>query len=101
MNYPRRTFLVASGTATIALLATRGFGRAPGAACYDPNAVSSGEAELRRSLEYTEHAADPAKRCEHCAFATFAKEGCGTCQMFSGGPISRGAVCSSFSAKGG
>ena len=100
MEYPRRTFLMGTGMASLALLGSRALASGPASACYDADAVPSGQAELRRSLEYTDHSPDPAKLCERCAFSTFAKGPCGTCQMFSGGPVSPSGVCNSFAAKG-
>lgn len=95
----RRRFLMGTGVASLALLGTRALGAGGAKACYDPEADPSGQAALRRAVEYTEHSPDPNRRCNRCAFATFANAACGTCQMFSGGPVNPNGVCTSFATK--
>lgn len=68
--------------------------------CYDPATLSSAQKSLRKSLGFKEVSADPAKRCGLCAFFTATKQGCGTCVLFSSGPVATVSVCSSFGRKG-
>lgn len=99
MILQRRNYLLGTGAVAMALIASRAFGQGAAATCYDPASLPPGQAELRESLEYIDVSTDPARRCDHCAFASFENASCGSCQIFSGGPISPGGVCSSFSAQ--
>lgn len=67
--------------------------------CADPDAMSSAEASLRRTLKYTETSPDASKVCAGCEFfsASTAGSGCGNCGMFDGKPVSPGGHCDSWS----
>lgn len=69
--------------------------------CADPNVLSDADLGTRGSLNYTETSPDPAKVCGGCAFfhAPAAGGDCGTCDMFSGGPVNSRGHCSSWNAK--
>jgi hypothetical protein len=67
--------------------------------CADPNRMTSAEESVRRTLRYTEVSPDPAKVCAGCDFFHAAPEGngCGSCEMFSGGPVNPDGYCDSWS----
>lgn len=67
--------------------------------CADPNSMSAGEQKLRDSLQYTETSPNPQQACAGCAFFHAGEGQCGTCDMFSGGPVNSGGHCTSWSAK--
>lgn len=98
MNSSRRGFLALAGSVPVAALAFGGI--AQGATCYDPNTLSLTQKNRRRSLGYVEPSTDPSKKCGACAFFTATTAGCGTCALLSAGPVSAGAVCRSFAARG-
>jgi hypothetical protein len=100
MRNSRRDFLALAGMAPIALLAAKGAQAAE--VCYDPAALPLSQKNRRRGLGYLEASPEPAKRrCGICVFftPTAGKEGCGNCQMLSGGPVNAGGVCNSFAPK--
>lgn len=99
MDKSRRGFLALAGLAPLALAAAPRARAAGSAACYDPNALSLSQKSRRRSLEYVEASADPARTCGLCAFFVAGQGSCGTCQLLTGGPVQAGAVCSSFAPK--
>lgn len=71
------------------------------AACAGPDQLSLSDMSLRESNRYVEAAADPTKACEHCSFFTAAVDGtgCGSCEIFTGGPANAKGTCDSWSAK--
>lgn len=72
------------------------------ALCADPHAMSESENGTRSALNYVEKSSDPQKVCAGCAFfhaGTAAAGGCGTCDMFSGGPVNSEGHCNSWNAK--
>ena len=81
----------AAGTAT-----------AGGAMCADLNSLSDAEQSTRKSLDYREAGPDPQQVCAGCSFFHPGPSagGCGTCDMFSGGPVNSHGHCNSWSAKG-
>jgi len=93
MSFERRTFLALAGSVPLLLM-----GNTPPQtnACYDPSALPLSQRSRRRSLGYLDVSSDPAKRCAGCSFFKNSAQGCGTCQMLSGGPVNAGAVCNSF-----
>lgn len=72
------------------------------AVCADLSAMSDAEQSTRKSLNYVESAPNPAQVCAKCSFfhPGAAAGGCGTCDMFSGGPVNSHGHCNSWSAKG-
>jgi hypothetical protein len=73
-----------------------------GAVCADLNAMSDAEQGTRKSLNYVEASPTPSQVCAGCSFfhAGSTTGGCGTCDMFSGGPVNSHGHCNSWSAKG-
>lgn len=93
----RAVQLPAIGAAVMALNAC---GKKSSLLCADPEVLSESEMGLRRSLGYVEKSEDPNKTCSTCAFFTPASEsGCGSCEMFKGGPVNPDGHCISWSAK--
>jgi High potential iron-sulfur protein len=72
---------------------------ASGALCADPNVLSDAQQSTRTSLNYTEASPNPQQVCEGCSFFHAATPQCGTCDMFSGGPVNRKGHCVSWNAK--
>ena len=68
-------------------------------ACYDLAALPLAQKNLRRSVGFVDPAPDQAKRCGTCAFYVATRNGCGTCQILSGGPTAQSAYCTSFAPK--
>ena len=99
MNENRRRFIALAGLAPVALLGARQSFAQAKAACYDPNALPLAQKNMRRSLGFVDPAPDPAKRCGGCAFFVASQNGCGTCQILSGGPTAQTAYCNSFAPK--
>lgn len=68
--------------------------------CADPSMMSSADASLRRTLNYTEISPDPAKVCAGCLYFRGVNEtdGCGSCDMFPGRPVNPGGYCDSWNA---
>ena len=100
MNASRRHMLALIGIAP-ALGVVAGQARPQGAACYDSAALAPADRALRTSLGYVDTSGDPKRRCGLCTFFTAGDEGCGACQLMSGGPVRAAAACGSFAAKGG
>ncbi len=91
----RRKFLALAGIAPFALLTAA---QAPDH-CYDPKTLTLIQKNQRRSLGYIEKSDDAQKHCGTCSFFLAHTEGCGTCQLMSGGPVDLLGVCSSFARK--
>jgi hypothetical protein len=74
---------------------------AAGAVCADLSAMSDAEQSTRKSLDYTEAGPNPSQVCAGCSFfhPGSTAGGCGTCDMFSGGPVNSHGHCNSWSAK--
>jgi len=74
---------------------------AKGAVCADLSAMSDAEQGTRKSLDYTEAGPNPSQVCAGCSFFHPGPTagGCGTCDMFSGGPVNSHGHCNSWSAK--
>jgi hypothetical protein len=73
-----------------------------GGVCADLNSMSDADQGTRKSLNYVESAPNPDQVCAKCSFfhPGAAAGGCGTCDMFSGGPVNSHGHCNSWSAKG-
>jgi hypothetical protein len=73
-----------------------------GGICADLNAMSDAEQSTRKSLNYVEASPSSSQVCAGCSFfhPGPAAGGCGTCDMFSGGPVNSHGHCNSWSAKG-
>jgi len=100
----RRTFLVRAVQVPVgggALLGLSACGSDGGSAmlCADPSQMTSAEESVRRTLKYTENSPDSARVCADCEFFHAANEagGCGSCEMFAGGPVNPGGHCDSWS----
>jgi High potential iron-sulfur protein len=95
----RRDTLSALGLTALAL---PGLARAadPTSVCADPAKLTLAQRSQRRSIGYAEPSTDSTKRCGLCAFFTASAEGCGTCQLMSGSPVSGTGLCRSFAPKG-
>jgi len=74
---------------------------AGGAVCADLGAMSDAEQSTRKSLDYREAGPNPSQVCAGCSFfhPGPGAGGCGTCDMFSGGPVNSHGHCNSWSAK--
>lgn len=72
---------------------------ASAAVCLDLNALSPSEKGLRDSLNFKLHSQDAVKQCHSCAFFEAAADGCGRCQLLTGGPVFPDSVCDSFAKK--
>lgn len=95
----RRKFLAIASLAPVALLGARqGFAQAK-SACYDPATMSLAQKNMRRSVGFVDPAPDAAKKCGTCAFFVAGQNGCGTCQILSGGAVAQSAFCTSFAPK--
>jgi hypothetical protein len=75
---------------------------ASGGVCADLGAMSDADQGTRKSLNYVEASPDPNQVCAKCSFFHPGSDagGCGTCDMFSGGPVNSHGHCNSWSAKG-
>ena len=99
MSETRRRFVALLGLAPIAALLTSRDAFAQGKACSTPDALSLSERSMRRSVEFVDPAPDPAKHCGSCAFFIEAQNGCGKCQIMSGGWVPASAHCASFAPR--
>jgi hypothetical protein len=99
MSESRRRFLALAGLAPVALLGARQSFAQAASACYDLSKLPLSQRSLRKTLNFVDPSPDPAKRCGTCAFFTATKDGCGTCQILSGGPTAQTAYCSSYAPK--
>lgn len=73
---------------------------AQAAICVDMNALPPSDKSMRESLNFKLHSADAQKQCHICAFFEAAGDGCGHCQLLSGGPVFADSVCDSWAQKG-
>lgn len=99
MTETRRRFLAIAGLAPVALLGARQSFAQAQSACYNLNSMSLAQKNMRRSVGFVDPAPDPAKHCGTCAFFVAAQNGCGTCQILSGGPTAQTAFCMSYAPK--
>jgi hypothetical protein len=92
----------AAAAASAALTACSGGKPASaGGGCADPEDMSPSETSLRDANHYVENSADAAKTCAGCTFFTPGTDGagCGTCQIYTGGPANPKGYCDSWAAK--
>lgn len=99
MSESRRRFLALAGLAPVALLASRQSFAQAGTACYDMSKLPLSQKSLRKAVNFVDPSPDQAKRCGTCAFFVATKDGCGTCQILSGGPVAQSAYCTSYAPK--
>jgi len=97
----RRRFLALFGLAPVVLLASRQAMAQAGAVCYDMSKLPLSQKSLRKAVGFVDPSPNPAKNCGNCAFFVATKDGCGTCQILSGGPTSQTAYCTSYAPKPG
>jgi High potential iron-sulfur protein len=99
----RRQLLLAAAIAPVALAWRSAALAAETPACVDPAALPLAQKRQRRAINYVEPSPDAKKRCGGCAFfsAIGKPNGCGTCQLLSGGPVSAIGLCNSFAPKAG
>jgi hypothetical protein len=102
-----RGIQVSAGGVTLAALSACGRGAGSGAAstagamCYDSSKVDPSMQSMREALHYTERSPNPATVCPGCTYSTFATPPgmCGTCNIFSGGPVSDHGHCDSWAKR--
>jgi High potential iron-sulfur protein len=70
-----------------------------GPVCAHPSAMSDAEASTRQSLGYVEKSANPQEVCSGCSFFHAGASNCGTCDMFTGGPVNPQGYCRSWNKK--
>lgn len=64
--------------------------------CADPDTLSRGEAQMRKTREYAEISPLPHENCASCQFFRSYEEGaCGHCEIL-GGPVNEGGHCTSW-----
>ena len=97
----RRTFLGLAGATPLVLFGLGSSARgADAAACFNPDTLPASQKSMRKALGFAGISTDPAKSCSGCAFFTPSANGCGKCQLLSGGPVSGSSVCRSWAKKG-
>lgn len=69
--------------------------------CYDPAKVDPSQESMRETLHYTEASPNQATVCEGCTYSTFSNASavCGTCSIFSGGPVNAHGHCDSWAKR--
>ncbi len=72
-----------------------------GGGCANPEDMSPSETSLRDANHYVENSADTAKTCAGCTFFMPGADGagCGTCEIYTGGPANPKGYCDSWAAK--
>jgi hypothetical protein len=99
MSESRRRFLAFAGLAPVALLGARETFAQAASACYDMSKLPLSQKSLRKAVNFVDPSPDKTKRCGTCAFFVATKDGCGTCQILSGGPVAQSAYCTSYAPK--
>ena len=67
--------------------------------CYDPQYLSAGEAQMRKTLEYVDLSANASTQCSNCEFYRTAETaGCGECEIVDGS-VSAAGFCTSWAAR--
>ena len=89
-DFNRRRALAALALAPLAMAG------AAHAACYDPATLARAIQARRRTLGFEETGSDPARRCGGCTFFAATSEGCGTCKLMTGGPVTALSTCRSW-----
>ena len=96
----RRRALGLAAAAPFVLLGLAASAKAADApACYDYDLMPANQKSMRLSLGFKDASQDPNKHCGLCRFFTASSGGCGTCVLLSGGAVSSGSVCDSWTAK--
>ena len=79
----------------VALPVLQGCGEASGL-CADPDMLSRGEAQMRKTRDYAEISPFEQQNCASCQFFRSYEDGaCGHCEILDG-PVSEGGHCSSW-----
>ena len=79
----------------VALPALPGCNRAA-PSCVDPELLSRGEAQMRKTRGYVEQSTVAGEDCANCRFFSADAGGqCGHCEILNG-PVSRGGYCNSW-----
>lgn len=99
MDQTRRRIIAAASLAPIALLGARQAFAQDKPVCHDPAKTTLGQRNMRKSVGYVDPSPHTDKRCGGCAFFVATQNGCGTCQIFSGGPVAATAFCNSYAPK--
>ena len=101
-----RGIQVSAGGVTLVALASCSRGAGTGstarvAACYNPNVADPSQQSLRETQHYMEMSPNPATVCAGCAYGHFGTPAgmCGTCDIYSGGPINARGHCDSWSKR--
>ena len=96
----RRSLLRGSALLPLATLPLlQGCGRADSVTCADPELMSRGEEQMRKTLAYVEQSADPAQLCSGCQFFGAADAtGCGHCEILDG-QVAAAGFCTSWAAR--
>ncbi len=91
----------AAGTALTSCSGGKSQPASAGGGCANPEDMSPSETSLREANHYVENSADAAKTCAACTFFTPGADGagCGTCQIYTGGPANPKGHCDSWAAK--
>lgn len=64
--------------------------------CADPEQLSPGEAQMRKSRQYVEVTRVAQQRCDSCQFFSAPdKKGCGHCEILDG-PVNSAGYCNSW-----
>lgn len=98
MNDTRRTILKLAALSPFLAAGVAAAADAGAPVCFDPQSLTLSQKSRRRAVGYVEPSAEPAKHCSACAFFSATQSGCGTCAILAG-PVSGGAVCTSFAPK--
>ena len=101
-----RSIQIPIGVASIAALASCSGGANTGAPatsagniCAGVETMDENARALRRSLHYTEISPDQNAACGQCAYFHSGASGCGTCDIYSGGPANSRGHCDSWSKR--
>lgn len=90
-----------AGAMPLAMLGvSSGLRAADAPTCFDPGALTASAKSLRQALGFVTPAPDPARACGGCAFFSATQNGCGTCGLLSGGPVTAKSWCRSWAKKG-
>jgi High potential iron-sulfur protein len=82
-----------------ALPVLQGCTRDSGAQCADPDLLSAGEAQMRKTRQYIEISDVTEKHCSSCRFFdTPDAEGCGFCEIL-GGSVNNTGYCNSWAQR--
>jgi len=99
MAVTRRRLLYCSTALPLGATLLPGCGGPSADRCADPELLGAGEAQLRRTLEYTDTSGEAAQQCAGCQFFGKPSDGCGHCEILDGA-VSSGGWCNSWAAAG-